>query len=252
MQPQSPLQILFIVRQPSLSDSLAQVLSGFGSALRWTSAATPADVAQALESKLDLILADPFALEQGDTIAYYKALRCRLGAAPLIALLPADTPEYRDAAVQMGANYTLAWSETATELLPVMERLLGRKRLITGVSKYIENAASLSAPAGAPAFDPSLTERSRIKIERLAQKRSIPENYSLPPDIPIHLPARADLFRRRADFARYRARRPHRLQSELRLAFLRIERDRAWRGDRQDRSGGFSRPALPPFVHERH
>jgi molybdopterin-containing oxidoreductase family molybdopterin binding subunit len=181
MQPQSPLQILFIVRQPSLRDSLAQVLSGFGSALRWTSAATPADVAQALESKLDLILADPFALEQGDTIAYYKALRCRLGAAPLIALLPADTPEYRDAAVQMGANYTLAWSETATELLPVMERLLGRKRLITGVSKYIENAASISAPAGAPAFDPSLTERSRIKIERLAQKRSIPENYSLPP-----------------------------------------------------------------------
>ncbi|RIK54697.1 MAG: hypothetical protein DCC59_03205 [Chloroflexi bacterium] len=181
MQPQSPLQILFIVRQPSLCDSLAQVLSGFGSALRWTSASTPTGVARALESKLDLILADPFAMGQGDIIAYYKALRCRLRAAPLIVLLPADTPDYRDAAVQMGANYTLAWSETATELLPVMERLLERKRLITGVSKYIESAAHASAPAGAPAFDPSLTERSRITIERLAPKTSIPENYSFPP-----------------------------------------------------------------------
>ncbi|MBL1171476.1 MAG: molybdopterin-dependent oxidoreductase [Chloroflexi bacterium] len=177
MQQQSPLQILFIVRQPSLQDSLAQVLSGFGSTLRWTSAHTPADVSRALESPLDLILADPFALGQGDTMAYYKALRCRAGAAPLIALLPADTPDYRDAAVQMGANYTFAWSEAATELLPAMERLLGRKRLINGVSKHIENIARLSAPVGAPAFNSenkSLAERSRLKIERLAKQPDSP------------------------------------------------------------------------------
>lgn len=189
MQQQSPLQILFIVRQPSLQDSLAQVLGVFGSPLRWTSAHTPTDISRALESPPDLILADPFALEQGDTLAYYKALRCRAGAAPLIALLPADTPDYRDAAVQMGANYTLAWSEAATELLPAMERLLGRKRLINGISKHIENVAHLSAPAGAPAFNTgnrSLAERSRINIERLAKQ----------PDSPSHTVDKAQAFLR--------------------------------------------------------
>ncbi len=177
MQQQSPIQILFIVHQPGLRDSLAQVLGGFGSPLRWTSANTPADVSQVLEAQLDLILADPFALDQGDSMAYYKALRYRAGATPLIALLPADTPDYRDAAVQMGANYTLAWSEIATELLPAMERLLGRKRLINGMSKHIENAADLGAPVGASAFNAanlSLAERSRREIERLSEHLSPP------------------------------------------------------------------------------
>jgi len=177
MEQQSTLQILFIVRQPSLQDSLAQVLSGFGSPLRWTSAHTATDISRALESPLDLILADPFALEQGDTMAYYKALRCRAGATPLIALLPADIPEYRDMTVQMGANYTLAWSETPSELLPAMERLLGGKRLINGISKHIENIARLSAPVGAPAFNSenkSLAERNRLKIECAAKQPASP------------------------------------------------------------------------------
>ena len=181
MQQPAALQILFIVRQPSLQDALAQALSQYGLPMHWSSVHTPEDIARALETQPDLILADPFALEQSDTIAYYKALRCRIGATPLIALLPADTPDYRDVAVQMGANYTLEWSEAATELLPAVEGLLGKKRLLNGLSKHLEDLACSSAPVGAPAFDlagSSLADRSRRKIERMSVRPAAPASVT--------------------------------------------------------------------------
>lgn len=176
------LHIMCIVRQPSLFDALAQTMGSFSHPVHCASVSEHEDILSALESPHDLILADPFALEQVQTVAYYKALRIRSGSIPLIALLLDDTPEYRDVAVQMGANYTLAWSRIASDLLPAMERLLGRTRLINGISKYIENIAGTSAPLGEPALgqDRSILARSRQSLERLVEQATIPEAAQKP------------------------------------------------------------------------
>lgn len=167
--------ILCIIRQPSLFDTLAQTVGNYFLPVHCSIVSTHKDILTALDSPHDLILADPFALEQVQVVSYYKALRIRSGSVPLIALLPDDSMEYRDAAIQMGANHTLAWSRVGSDLLPAMEKLLGRTRLINGISKYIENIAGTSAPLGEPVFGQyrSILERSRQSLERLAMPATV-------------------------------------------------------------------------------
>jgi molybdopterin-containing oxidoreductase family molybdopterin binding subunit len=174
---QDALQVLCIVRQSSLLDALAQTISNYSLPIHCLGVSTQAGFSTAMESPPDLILADPYALERSNAISYYKALHFRAGNIPLIALLPDDSPEYRDAAIQMGANHTLAWDKVSSDLLPAMKRLLGGTRLIKGISKHIENSAEASAPLGEPAFkqDMSILARSHKSLERLAGQRTIPD-----------------------------------------------------------------------------
>lgn len=171
------LHVLVIVRQPSLRDSLVQVMGGLDSEIQWTDADTHEEIVAALEKQPDLILTDPFAIDKTDIIPYYKSLHHRAGSVPLIALLPSDTPDYRDAAVKMGANYALAWSEVNNDLLPAIVRLLERSRLINGISRYVTNHALESAPVGESAFkstDMTIAARSDLAVEKLASRISTP------------------------------------------------------------------------------
>jgi len=181
------LHILCIVRQPSLFDALAQTIGNFSRPVLCSSVSTHEDILAALESPHDLILADPFALEQIHVISYYKTLCVRSGSVPLIALLPDDSQEYRDAAVQMGANYTLAWSRVGSDLLPTMEKLLDRTRLINGISKYIENIAGTSAPLGEPALgqDRSILVRSRQSPGQLTEPATNQKVETNPVSLPV-------------------------------------------------------------------
>jgi DNA-binding NarL/FixJ family response regulator len=173
LQPEA-LQVLCIVRQSNLFDALSQTLSNYYLPVHCLGVSTQKEFSTAMESPPDLIFADPYAFKQSNAIAYYKALHFRTGNIPLIALLPNGSPEYRDAAIQMGANHTLAWDKISSDLLPVMKRLLGRTRLIKGISKHIENSAEFSAPLGEPALkqDKSNLGCSRESLERLKVRKT--------------------------------------------------------------------------------
>ncbi len=130
-------------------------------------------------NQVDLILAEPFGY--GDPgLDLLRRLKQRTPATPLIVLLPLDTLDYRNAVVRLGANCVMATEQITTDLLPTVERLLERTRLINGIASKLSRDATASAPIGESAFASDnlpldLRALSDQAVERLAA--SLPFNY---------------------------------------------------------------------------
>ena len=165
--------ILIVVKRGSLYDSLEQVLSQLDFPKQFSLASSPQELAAKLESPPELIIAAPFTLS--GKIEDYELLRHRAKASPLVIILPEDTRDYRDAAVLLGANSILLARRVAEDLIPAVEGLLSRKRLVSGVAGEIASKAHSSAPAGescynasAPALD--IQQLSNRAVEQLATR----------------------------------------------------------------------------------
>lgn len=175
-QTTSSLHVLTVIRQRFLADSLAQILHRLPFDIHLTTANTPEMVFTSLNTWPHVILADPFAIHPPDRDRYLQMLASRPGGVLLIALLPADTREFRDAAVQIGANGVVALDEAASELLPVLKPLLERSSLVANAAQHFAFSARESGPAGEAAFAgaPDLESLSSQLVERLALLPDIP------------------------------------------------------------------------------
>ena len=170
-----PFTILIVVKRGALYDSLIQVLSQLPFPKHFLSASSPAELVSSLGNQPGLIIAAPFTLS--GKIQDYEALRHRAKASPLVTILPEDTRDYRDAAVLLGANSIVLAARIAEDLITSVERLLSRKRLVSGVAGQIASKAHTCAPAGescyeAPASTPNIQQLSNCAVERLTTRVS--------------------------------------------------------------------------------
>ena len=168
-----PLTILIVVKRGYLYDSLAQVLSQLPIPKQFISASSPEELVSRLETQPGLIIAAPFTLS--GKVQDYEAMRHRAKASPLVIILPEDTRDYRDAAVLLGANSIVLAAHIAENLVPSVERLLSRKRLVSGVAGQIASKAHTCAPAGeacyeAPTFARDIQQLSNQAVERLTTR----------------------------------------------------------------------------------
>jgi hypothetical protein len=124
MAANSAPSILIAVRHRSLYDALAQMLAACPVSLRLLPVATLAEIRCGILTGVDLVIADPFLLQESISSEDFRALRRLLGSVPLILLLPADTHEYREIAVDLDANGSVVIEEAAVDLLPTVMRLL--------------------------------------------------------------------------------------------------------------------------------
>lgn len=150
--PAPPVKIVVAVRNRCLYDTLAQILGRVSPPPDLVRAASPADICAAVAERPALIVADPFALLEAHALHELHTLKRCAGVTPLLALLPADTREYRDVAVRLGANGVVVVERSATDLLPAVERLLQPAPLVDGVARRISSTAWHSAPAGEAAY----------------------------------------------------------------------------------------------------
>ena len=146
------------VRNRCLYDTLAQILARLSPPPRLVRAASAVDICQAVTERPTLIVADLSALLEAHTTHELHTLRRCAGATPLLALLPADSREYRDVAVRLGANGMAAVERAATDLLPAVGQLLVPTPLVDGVARQIASIAQHSAPAGEAAYHDSSGE----------------------------------------------------------------------------------------------
>jgi anaerobic dimethyl sulfoxide reductase subunit A len=168
-----PLTVLFVVKRGALYDSLVQVLSQISFPKQFLSASSPNELYANLEARPELVIAAPFTLP--GKVQDYKALRHRAEASPLIIVLPEDTRDYRDAAVLLGANSIVLAARVAEDLIPSVESLLSRKRLVSGVAGQIASKARTCAPAGEACYKasssaPDIQQSSNLAIKRLAAR----------------------------------------------------------------------------------
>ena len=171
--PAPAVTIVMAVRNRRLYDTLAQILGRLSPPPRLIRAASPAEMCRFTAEHPALIVADAFALLEAHTSNELHTVKRCAGAAPVLALLPADAREYRDVAVRLGANGMVVVERSATDLLPEVERLLGRTPLVDGVARRISSIAQHSAPAGEAVYDESsgalswLEDRSSRAVEAL-------------------------------------------------------------------------------------
>ncbi len=169
------LSILIVVKRGYLYDSLAQVLGQLNFPKQFLQAASLEELIARLDSQPELIVAAPFTLP--GKIEDYEILRHRAKASPLIIILPENTRDYRDAAVLLGANDIVLARRVAEDLIPSVERLLSRKRLVSRVVGQIAAKAHTGAPAGEscykiPTLDQNIQQKSNRAVERLATRLS--------------------------------------------------------------------------------
>jgi anaerobic dimethyl sulfoxide reductase subunit A len=169
----SRFTILAISRRRFLPDDLNHILRHWTIPARVLPAASTEEIQQGLSAPPDLILADPFAFPEPDHQAFFKGLRQAAGGIPLVTLLPADTRDYRDAAVAWGSNAIVVLDRMADELLPVIQNLISFVPLFAEANGKFRQAARQTAPAGESTFPQtrtgaSLEARSKRAVERLS------------------------------------------------------------------------------------
>ena len=164
-----PFTILIVVKRGSLYDSLVQILSQLPFSKQFISASTPNELCDSLEARPELIVAAPFTLS--GKIQDYEALRHRAEASPLVIILPEDTRDYRDAAVLLGANSIVLAAHIAEDLIPSVDELLNRKRLVNGVAGQIATKAHNCAPVGEACYDTSTSASNIQQLSNQAVKR---------------------------------------------------------------------------------
>lgn len=158
------------ILHPWLRDTISQLLA------RWPVEILPIPDREALLTQAstgpDVVLVDPFAFGEPG-LNLLQRLRRAAPATLIVVLLSADTRDYRDAAVRMGANGVVITEQSTTDLLPTLQRLLARARLVNDVADRIVRAARQGAPIGASAYGESpssqgLQALSDQAVERLA------------------------------------------------------------------------------------
>ncbi len=181
MDQPSPLRILVAVLHPWLRDTISQLLA------RRPVEILPVHNRDALLTQAsagpDVVLVDPFAFGEPG-LNLLQRLRRAAPATLIVVLLSADTHDYRDAVVRVGANGVVITERSTTDLLPTLQRLLARTHLVNGVADQIVRAAQRGAPIGAPAYGDSPSSRnlqalSDRAVERLASP--LVSNLPTPP-----------------------------------------------------------------------
>lgn len=172
------LQILVIIRSRHLFDTLAQLVHRQVGSCELHYAPNSESIEAGFTAKPNLIIADPF-LEVDDLQPDLRQrLKARPCSCPLVALIPVDTVDYRDAAIQLNANGIVAKSEIATELVPVIEQVMARAGLQNRVADRIRWRAEASSPMGEAVYEQwgeDLGARSSRAIEQLAQEMRLPD-----------------------------------------------------------------------------
>lgn len=179
-------RLLLAVRHQGTSDALMQILSRLSKKTQ-VSVAHSVEEIQALAGRdFDLLLADSTMLLDQELRHALRALRTDRPLQPLIALLPIDSYDYRDAAVHNGANGIVIIDDAPSELLPTVERLLSRCSTVAGVAERIEESARSAAPIGEAAYgaQPSIDHLQQISdqiVEGLVQRVPLSGFAQLPP-----------------------------------------------------------------------
>jgi molybdopterin-containing oxidoreductase family molybdopterin binding subunit len=166
------LTLLAASRRRFLRDDLNQILMRHLSPVRIVMAASLEEIQQEIAQKPDVILLDAFTLQESEHAGMSKGLRQMAGEIPLIVLLPADTRDYRDAAVELGANGVAILDCLATDLLRIIRNLISTTHVVTEANGRFKQTARQASPAGEstywrPGPGADLATRSTEAVERL-------------------------------------------------------------------------------------
>ena len=170
-----PVKVLVAVRQTCIFETIAHLFSDFSLPLKLTHVSSISILS--LKDRPDLILADLFAPQDESSLSTGKVLRTHAGNIPLVALIPADTRDYRDAAVEIGANGLVVLDQMEVDLVSVVEQVLRRSQLVNGVALRIARQARTGAPAGEAAYDRTANDLKKLSgqvIEKLSRQMAPP------------------------------------------------------------------------------
>jgi anaerobic dimethyl sulfoxide reductase subunit A len=176
MNGKSTIKILVVVRHYSLSDTLTQILSQFTPRVDLKFVDQLQDIPVNAERDYDIILADISILLDEKFPQGLNTLSKNFPEIPIIALLPFDTPEFRDNAIRQGVNGIVPTEKSATDLIPTIKRLLSRASTKNWVKNKIEQNANSSAPRGESAF----TGETGVSNLQTLSDRTV-ERLSAPP-----------------------------------------------------------------------
>jgi anaerobic dimethyl sulfoxide reductase subunit A len=176
MNEKSIIKILAVVMHYSLSDTLTQILSQFTSSVDLKLVHQLQDIPMNVEQDYDIILADISILLDEKFPQGLNTLSKHFPDIPVIALLPFDTPEFRDNAIRHGVNGIVPTEKSATDLIPTIKRLLSRASTKNWVKDKIEHNAYTSAPRGESAF----TDEKGVSDLQIISDRTV-ERLSTPP-----------------------------------------------------------------------
>ena len=178
-----PPRILVVVSHPWLQSTLIQLLRKLPADPQAADNLTPP--MDQLLPDLSAVLIDLFGFN-GRGLSSLGDLRRAVGQIPIVALVPSDTPDYRDAAIQQGANGVVAIDRADVDLLPIIKQLLGRTSLLSGIAQHITHSAQACAPCGEAVQWAEVRSRDlKISSERVV------ENLSPYADVPNLLAATA-------------------------------------------------------------
>lgn len=170
---QNPLTILVIVKSRPLYDTIVQVFNRNLQNCQIIHAPSLQQIKYGFSADPHLVIADPF-IETDDRQPVLRSLlKSHSGTLPLVVLIPMDTNEYRDAAIELNANGIVVAGEIATELLPVIEKVMARSSLQNRVADQIRWWAETGSPAGEAAYGGRLDNvgvRSSGVVRRLSRK----------------------------------------------------------------------------------
>jgi anaerobic selenocysteine-containing dehydrogenase/DNA-binding NarL/FixJ family response regulator len=142
-----------------------------------------------LQPDLAAVLVDPFTFGE-HSLRLVEQIRCAVSRVPIVALIPADTRDYRDAAVRQGANAVVALDRSDTELLPTMRQLLVRTGLVNGVARRITQVAQASTPVGEAAHRTDVRPLDlKALSERVVERLSPYAEASIAPATPDRIAA---------------------------------------------------------------
>jgi DNA-binding NarL/FixJ family response regulator len=114
------VRILVAIPHRWLADTLTTLLQALPAEVI---SLCPASVAPDELPEADLLVVDPFSCEHAG-LACFRELRRKL-VVPIVVLLPADTADYRAAALSLGAEAVVVAENANPELLEIVARLDG-------------------------------------------------------------------------------------------------------------------------------
>lgn len=167
---QSQLTALAITKNPNIIDDLRYVFARWVNPVQLLSVSSLNEISTKISQALDIILVDPLLILQRDQRAFFQELRNILGSVPILYLLPIDTRDYRNAAVESGANGIVAIENLATDLLPLVRSQVSKSTVLGRIEDQIQGTAQHTSPAGEAAYLATiLEERSDRAVEKLTQ-----------------------------------------------------------------------------------
>ncbi len=148
---------------------LHYVLARWPKPVQIINAKTPDEISARVSASLDITLVDPLFILQRDHRSFIKELRTKLGLVPIIYLLPIDTRDFRDAAVESGVNGVVSLENLATELIPMIQCQVSKTTIFERIENKIQETAQYSSPAGEAIFhSKNIIERSDQLVKDLS------------------------------------------------------------------------------------